>query len=1291
MSKWHLPEIEQNKINSWREVNIKWNWEIQQHINTLLISWDSLEELFFTHNKDTTVRTHIFSDQHRIGLENIVRKNPFVDPPSPMMEKASPYSYVNDVLSHPSSDKKLIQKRQVFFSSLLENADIDWFDKVVSDINTSMFTERYREKSLKKLRDLFDSLTIKDLEKYINNTTNAVHPFENEPNKILKNTQLYLGKIQWLIQIIQRDFSHIWGLFNSSLILSNILSTYNLHTCFSDILKRIKQNTSEIEIIIWWIRALEEEITKICAVIKIAKFIQDFEMKQALFDPSLPYGYENGYSPFETLEENIRSDSLDDDNSLNIFRAPNGIGKTFFIEKDFYISIFGQTLWYTSATNANLRLQNGFYYLNRMQSSSYNDDDLSALWMEWVSLDKMIEIAQSTTGDIVFCLDETGSTTDEENEFLIIKSFFEELEQIQEQTWHKITVKFSTHNQKIIDYFKNRKWKRVGFYTFDDSRNLKEWERDSDTLNSFLRLIHSIQELITVIEKETDPGWDTDSILWMDHDFPEREWKIIAQLIWKRFWELLDGKEMSFERKKKLAIVLLKRVTRKMQDYADSIETFLHEERQIYEKPTFSPLLTSISFSPETKKQISDRNKWFYGSFFYWHTSDYKEIGVFEYTSRDYQTGDPETELSKRLLGKYFHHQQIEPIPGSSFSNTKIPRHSLEPEYVNPKIWYSNTSNWSAKGIEFKIPKDWFVFSTSILREYLIQAPTTSIPIVQERQDAILEILQKWSISEEKLGTLYSFIFSIIELVENMSFIIERPTYKKNASFPKLRKINLMEYIYKEITENTWFISRWTDSTRIEILKEKKTTDFEQSYVAYRQLKDFCNLFHIRMWKLLSKDEIEFYELLWKNHITAKYDVFTKQYQIEWYSLQETRSMIQKLRKSNKTLLKALKKELPKIIKEKSCTLKQLIQRNTWFRSEARDRTFYSISTMLQYYSDTDLREEVMQELRQYNSPLLSGISNYFEEICNFILGWVVNSKKLVEYLDLYEKQWKTKRHELGMQYPREFAKSDHFTKDENPLIPNLFPQDNHYFWIHQSMLQEIWKISAIHRYAQYVNDNNLSPITFSDKREITIEWMKSWDHTDTKYVSNNLHLTEENPIEIINGFNSSGKTEYISNIISTLKQWLSTWFVNADKMQLWWVNSFAYIDRVVMWETDLSSGEQDILHWVKLFEHIEWKDFVIINVDEIFSTMDKKYSTAFAYTFVGKLLEMGKFAIIVSHNHEFVELFSELKWVVVNRFNSTVDTSWKVIHTYKKVPGAIENSAGVQVLKSIGVGKDWL
>jgi hypothetical protein len=232
-------------------------------------------------------------------------------------------------------------------------------------------------------------------------------------------------------------------------------------------------------------------------------------------------------------------------------------------------------------------------------------------------------------------------------------------------------------------------------------------------------------------------------------------------------------------------------------------------------------------------------------------------------------------------------------------------------------------------------------------------------------------------------------------------------------------------------------------------------------------------------------------------------------------------------------------------------------------------------------------------------------------------------------------------------------------------------------FWV---LRWEICRLIAI-----LLQDFPEHKVDFVKDRVFKIEDMNLWEN----YVKNSLQLTYNNPILLVNWYNASWKTTFIKWILKHLEQALTYGYTDS-KMTIWWIDNFVYIDRVYM-ENYLSAWEQDIKNWIDIISGIKTNDLVILNIDEIFTTMDKKYSTAFAYNFVWKLLEMWKFAVVVSHNHEFIEKFSKTNWVKTAKFESYIDKDWNVIHNYKLVDWTISHSHGIEVLKSSGIWNEFL
>gem|GEM_PF-5315813 len=105
----------------------------------------------------------------------------------------------------------------------------------------------------------------------------------------------------------------------------------------------------------------------------------------------------------------------------------------------------------------------------------------------------------------MLCLDETGSTTDEKNEAIILTRFIEAVRSLENR--NKILLRLSTHNQPVIDHYKKQNTE-ASFYTFDDEHNLERGERDSDTLNTYRNIVQNFREVLKFMleNEETELG-----------------------------------------------------------------------------------------------------------------------------------------------------------------------------------------------------------------------------------------------------------------------------------------------------------------------------------------------------------------------------------------------------------------------------------------------------------------------------------------------------------------------------------------------------------------------------------------------------------------------------------------------------------------------------------------------------------------------------------------------------------------------------------------------------------------
>ncbi len=337
-----------------------------------------------------------------------------------------------------------------------------------------------------------------------------------------------------------------------------------------------------------------------------------------------------------------------------------------------------------------------------------------------------------------------------------------------------------------------------------------------------------------------------------------------------------------------------------------------------------------------------------------------------------------------------------------------------------------------------------------------------------------------------------------------------------------------------------------------------------------------------------------------------------------------------------------------------------------------------------------------MNVLDAHESPLARGFAKYYRSIFGFVLGNVQNTEALFAYLKRYHEEYGPNGYVLGrslIENEERSGMSGAYRDTYDPSIPNIGSRMDRFHECYGAVSVDIREFAGVVGLADMLRKRSFAKVEFVPEKKFVIRGMRNPDMKDAGFVANDVELTPEFPIEIVQGWNSSGKTEYVRTVLKHLNQALNIGHVNAESMTMGGISEYAYVDRVVLNKDskNLSSGQRDILSWIELLRIAETKDFVIVEADEIFSTMDARHSADFARTFIGRLRAMGKFAIVVTHNHEFANLFSTLPGVRSSHFHSEIDSDGTVVHRYRKVSGGIDDSKGVEVLKSAGIGKDWL
>ena len=1287
------------------------NSNLQENINTILSSEDeqkselstpkevievldlkdTLDNLFYSDKN--IAKLDIFSWESRIWFKNIINKNSF------FAWWWGESEYIDKIIHSPLTNQEQIQKRQDFFKYLIDNNLVEKLDTSYSIVKWEIQFKKLKKRNKKTwefyINTYFEKNDIKQIISDVVSSKNI--DLYTSPHAYLNTIDNFKEWLFWIINWIKKTFTNNALLLNQAIIFEKLLANYWLDRDFKEILTQMKENKKYFYKIIFETEKIVDEYLKFWAIIKLAWAMLQFEMQKASFDATKEVWYKDWYSPFETLKDNIKADSIKD-NDITIFRAPNGIWKTFFEEKEMYINILAQSIGYTTASEANLRIYDKFYFLNRMQSSSKNDHCLSALWLEWKKLDELYQELKESNWNVIIYLDETGSTTDENNEFIILSKFLDAIKILE---YNKIIkVRLSTHNQKIVNYYKQWDASNVWFYTFNDDRDLEEWERDSNTLNSFKKLLVNFE---TILEWLKNWKINIENKYWKYEkldDLIKKMLKSFGKSINKYKyiddegdkWNLSNINKKYYKDKTNLIILKLIKFINIWKELIKNIELFIDWDIKKFKLPnSLKEETKNVFFNESELNKMSLENKGFMWSI-------YENVGEVQVIEKFEKINWKKINTWKKILiWKYRMYDDFEGY--SDLDHYKSHRKNINNNYSNNEVWYTNISWYSwinnilgthnVNSRSFLI--DYFnikvdidemdnIYDMENLLKIIFQKWIWNIKLVNERQKLIEELsnYENLDIFKTDINNLINFVLSSFKVIEKLYFIKDEWKYwDKIINTDKLE--NLSVIVLDDILYNDNF---WIRDDSIFLMNLKNNLNINIKYYtkkAFKQFNDYCDMFKIDKFILINKEDFDEYRLLIEKSENENYDFMED---IELY------------KKYKSEMIDIFTKRLPEISKWLNITLDDFISWKYKINEFNSSKNIHikSISNFMKFYNDEDLLWKMLDTLDKFESPILKWIKNYYTEIFWYVFWKAVNSKKLMYYLKKYKSEYKDEWYFLWRSYWK--IKYNKHSWISEPIkskdwLPNLIS------WMYYAyirwLMNELRSMDDLVKYVEYIKKAWLNKVQFTNRKKLTIKWMWSNNIFDKNFVRNDIELTPENPIEIINWFNSSWKTEYIKHITQTIDSALNYWYVNADSMEIWWIDNYAYIDRIVTWSQDFSSGEQDIFHWMKLLKEIQNKDLVIINVDEIFSTMDKKFSTAFAYNFVGKLLEMWKLAIIISHNHAFVKLFRTLKWVKCNRFDSKLDKQWDVIHTYNKVPWAIEDSAGAYILKSLGIWKDWL
>jgi hypothetical protein len=1221
---------------------ISTSW-VDTNVNSILSKKTLLDSIFFGSKREATLA--YIGDEKRFSFE---RTN-IVDTSSPR------YKYVEQIVFRPDNNRERILGIQDIIKTLL-SCDLDsisqllqQFELHISNMQASRSKYSYWEK----------------------------YQIQENIEEGLQNFVASLEAIFLNIKGIQHGF---YTLQEQTLFadIPNILDSHITNLFPLDVIRLDRDNPTGCFSYLDSLWPIIEELAKFGAILTMLDTIREYNMKQVLFDDSYCW-YGDWVSIFGNKSQwhtEVAAKSFPDI-PLILLRAPNGSGKTYAQERDMAIQVLAQSIGYVPAKIPKMRIYDIIWMQSRLRSVQATDIDLSALVIEWRSLDELFATLNNNPHKkALVYLDETGATTDENSEYAMMTRFLDSVRSVSPAT----RIRFSTHNQLLIDAMRQRQDENIGIYTFSHDHLLSEWERGSDTINS---LKHLIDSWSVILEKgfSGEDSWNLDlrdlepllkKLTGFQYiysgDLSQKKSSI--QPKWDEFKSFVEG------------IIL-------------ELESVMQGTIEIWGISVLSQQWQGlpISFSPEQKTLLATRSKWLRG-------------GIFPSTNQrwDYQIAtvkhsswkNPRKTMIGRTWKSDFHFYEDSNMGDwdDCFETSRIPR---ETEYRKAPIGYTGTDWYSGISRTSKIQVDrdgllWGESGSRMIYEVFNHTAGLNIPLTQEKRDLLHELQDK-SDQVRELCMHSEFLRDLIH-----AFIFFRQ--KMDADFLNT-KFPWEKPLLKWILESLTITPQWHFRDQTECIEFLENIHYDKGdlNLLKRHTEDIITLYLLAGW---SRDAVS--HIFWS---IQELDAEVNKDSRKCGFAQNTLNIFRSITKELHTLLL---ESIPQVlVTNGDMNLSDIFEQDfsdSLIEVDGVDREkqyiwIRTIRFIQKYRKDTTkYLEAFLSILDSFDSPLLKGMARYYRDILGFALGKVENIETLGAYYRRYRDElwpaWYVPFSTLVRWKKTQDQHDYHDTRTyvEDPAIPNMTGNESHWHMGIDAVSYDVGEFIGILWLSDFLRQNLFAPVRFEQGKVFFIEDMWSPDlHAEKPYVRNSIHLTQEHPIEIIEGCNSSWKTRYIRDILKTINQALNIWYVNAKDMTLGNIENYAYIDRVVSTDNQswLSSWQKDILSWIHLLKVAEEKDFVIVEADEIFSTMDAQYTALFARVFVGRLRAMWKFAIIVTHNHDFARIFGELPGVQHNHFHSELLEDGTVQHTYKKQPGWISDSHWVAVLKSVGIWKDWL
>ena len=190
---------------------------------------------------------------------------------------------------------------------------------------------------------------------------------------------------------------------------------------------------------------LTDKLLKVGAVIALARFVSDNQLVLGTTNPDTPQGYVQGWNGFrekssQSGKTQVANDSTDQAR-MTVLRSSNMSGKSFFLESKYWMHLIYQTTGYAPALNANLKLYDGLFHLDRPVTHSGTGN--SAFGQEVAQQERALTLSENLK-QVLYIMDEPGSSTDHRDQKRLIAGL---VDYITNELGADVLI--ATHNQSL--------------------------------------------------------------------------------------------------------------------------------------------------------------------------------------------------------------------------------------------------------------------------------------------------------------------------------------------------------------------------------------------------------------------------------------------------------------------------------------------------------------------------------------------------------------------------------------------------------------------------------------------------------------------------------------------------------------------------------------------------------------------------------------------------------------------------------------------------------------------------